>query len=202
MNKTSLLLATGNSGKVREFEYILGSEKYDFLTFSQVGFTDEIVEDGSSFADNAKIKAEALGKFCRERNIVCCILSDDSGLEVDALGGEPGVHTARYAGIGATDQQNWEKLLHNLQGIQKRTARFRCSLCWKTTTHTLVFEGTCEGQILTTPRGSKGFGYDPVFQPYGHALSFAEMDERAKKFLSHRGQAIRALQSWLANQPL
>jgi len=126
------------------------------------------------------------------------VLADDSGLEVHVLNNEPGIFTARYAGVGATDQENYEKLLVNLQEKVDRSARFVCWLCWFDGITSKLFEGYCAGHILLEPRGTEGFGYDPVFEPAGYHRSFGEMTHDEKKQLSHRGEAIKALQQWLA----
>jgi XTP/dITP diphosphohydrolase len=198
--KTTLVIATGNAGKVKEFQKILGDTQFEFKTLKDIGFTDEIVEDGDSFAANAEIKARAVYAYLQKQNLPWPVLADDSGLEVRALHNEPGIYTARYAGVGASDQQNYEKLLQNLATQTDRAARFVCWLCWFDGITHKLFEGYCAGHVLLEPRGSEGFGYDPVFEPDGYARSFGEMSHDEKKALSHRGEAIKHLQAWLANR--
>lgn len=198
--KRTIVIATGNPGKVKEFQHILGSDAFEFKTLKDIGFTEDIVEDGASFVANAEIKARAVASFLQSKNLDWPVLADDSGLEVVALGGAPGIYTARYAGVGATDLANYEKLLENLAEDLDRRARFVCWLCWLQGNTVKHFEGHCNGQILLTARGSQGFGYDPVFQPDGHSRSFGEMTHEEKKSLSHRGEAIKHLQEWLGRQ--
>jgi XTP/dITP diphosphohydrolase len=202
MEKPIVVIATGNPGKIKEFEAILGTEAFDFKTLKDVGFFADIDENGSTFAQNAEIKARALASFLATKNLNWPVLADDSGLEVAALHGEPGIFTARYAGAGASDKANYEKLLENLAEKHDRRARFVCWLCWMEPNkpdQPRHFEGHCSGRILLTPRGSHGFGYDPVFEPEGHHRSFGEMSHEEKKLLSHRGEAIKHLQAWLKN---
>ena len=183
-----MVLATRNAGKAREFGRLL-----------EGGFVVEALRDdiempeetGSTFRENARIKAEgvfaALGSGC-------AVLADDSGLEVDALGGRPGVYSARFAGEGATDAENVAKLLTLMEGQTDRRARFACSLCLITPESALVeVSGTVEGEITDSPRGSEGFGYDPVFQPQGWRETLAEAAVGRKDEVSHRGAAARAL---------
>jgi len=193
-----LVIATGNPGKVQEFRKILGDSNFEFLTLKDIGFSAEIVEDGDSFAANALIKAKAIFHYLKAQGLNYPVLADDSGLEVDALGGAPGIFTARYAGVGATDQQNYQKLLTDLAGNPNRKARFVCWLCWFDAHGHQLFSGDCAGHILSAPRGEHGFGYDPVFEPMGYTRSFGEMDHDEKKSLSHRGEAIKHLQIVLA----
>jgi len=199
MAKTTLIIATGNAGKVKEFQKILGDTLYDFKTLRDIGFTSEIVEDGDSFGENAAIKARAVVDYVKAKGIPGIVLADDSGLEVTALDNEPGIFTARYAGIGASDEANYQKLLRNLKDKTDRSARFVCWLCWYDGYTLKLFDGTCEGHILQAPRGTEGFGYDPVFEPNGYKRSFGEMTHDEKKALSHRGAAIKKLNVWLSS---
>jgi XTP/dITP diphosphohydrolase len=156
-----------------------------------------VVEDGATFAENAAIKARALRSAAPPD---AWIVSDDSGLEVDALGGAPGIYSARYAGEQASDAENVDKLLHALRGIEpaQRTARFRCVLCLSDPDGDVhSFEGACEGHIAEAPKGASGFGYDPVFVPLGYEASFAELGEAVKAELSHRARAVKALRQFL-----
>jgi XTP/dITP diphosphohydrolase len=198
-----LIIATANPGKIDEFRNILGSDEFDFYTMKQVGFTDEIIENGSSFAENALLKAKAVHDFCGES-----VLADDSGLEVRALHWAPGIYSARFAGEHATDEQNNQKLLQQLNHVEDRFARFTCCLCFIGAKSTYneppqYFEGHCPGLILKEPQGQNGFGYDPLFMPL-HEIetsqsprSFGQMDYLEKKAISHRGEAIRQFKNWL-----
>lgn len=197
--KTEILIATGNPGKTEEFRKILGDENFNFLTLKDIDFHDEIIEDGDSFEANAKIKAIAL-----QDHYSGYILADDSGLEVEALGGAPGIYTARYAGIGATDQENYQKLLDDLKGETNRKACFVCVLALLSPDRELnLFRGEVPGWIQESPRGEQGFGYDPVFAPERESelqaqtsqKTFAEMSHVEKKSDSHRGRAIQQLAS-------
>lgn len=186
------LVATGNRGKAREFAELLGGE---VLTLKDLPEPLEVVEDGATFADNALKKAmeglAASAKFGVE-----IVLADDSGLEVDALEGRPGVYSARYAGIHGDDRANLDKVLEEMKGIPEaeRGAQFRCVLALvREGAAPVLFEGICRGKLLPAPRGTDGFGYDPIFQPEGFALSFAEMAAPDKHALSHRGKAVRKL---------
>lgn len=187
-----VVLASNNPGKVREFNQLftgLGLE-----AVPQSGYAvPEIEETGLTFVENAILKARHAAQHSG-----LPALADDSGLEVDALNGAPGIYSARYAGQGASDTQNLHKLLANLGDMpeQKRTARFQCLLVFLR--HALdptpiICQGTWEGLILTEPRGHHGFGYDPVFFVPAHGCSSAELPPEIKNNLSHRGQALRAL---------
>ena len=158
------------------------------LSLDDIGFHDEIVEDGATFAENSRIKASVPAR------LGYIGVADDSGLEVDALGGEPGVYSARYSGEGATDEKNNKKLLAALAGVpdEKRTARFRTVVtCIFPDGDEIQAEGVCEGRILESPRGQDGFGYDPLFwyEPLGK--TFAELTPDEKNSVSHRGIAMR-----------
>lgn len=156
-------------------------------------------ENGATFAENARLKATALFGQLPEGG---WSMADDSGIVVDALGGAPGIHSARYAGIGATDAENTEKLLRELGRAgafrpEQRTARFVCALVLiGPDRETQVFEGRCEGNIIDTPRGKHGFGYDPVFVPRGDTRTFAEIPSAEKNEISHRALALKALLQW------
>jgi XTP/dITP diphosphohydrolase len=182
-----LLLATRNAHKTREFAQLLGNEfkVVDLDSFPQF---EAVEETGGTFAENAILKAiTASGK------IVDLVLADDSGLEVDALGGAPGIYSARYAGESATDEQNVTKLLRELELMSDRSARFRCVLALACGGKLLgTFEGVAEGVIIDAPRGSAGFGYDPIFVPNGFEQTFAELRSEIKNQISHRAKAIGA----------
>lgn len=200
----TLILATRNPGKAREFSQLLAPLGYEVLTALQAGYDAEPEETGTTFRANAEIKARAVWAGTGGRHAV---LADDSGLEVDALGGAPGVYSARYAGPGCTDDDNNKKLLRELASVvdpSARRARYRIALCFLAPGEEPVFfEGACEGLIGSEERGGGGFGYDVVFLPVdpdGKPLdgrTFAEMSAEEKHPLSHRGKAVAALVSWL-----
>jgi len=197
-----LLLASGNPGKLRELRAILHGLPVELVGLADAGAGEppEVAETGATFLDNALEKARAYAAWSG-----LAAVADDSGLEVDALGGAPGVRSARYAGQGAGDQANLDKLLAELAGVppERRTARFRCAAVlvdrelgeWSA-------EGVWEGRLLEAPRGTGGFGYDPVFVPDGWDRTSAEVDQATKDAASHRGRAFRALrpaiQAWAA----
>ena len=186
------VLASGNAGKVREFAQLLAARDIEVVPQTAFGIaTPE--ETGATFLDNALLKARHAAGATG-----LAALADDSGIEVDALGGRPGVWSARYAGTGATDADNLALLLRELAGVPepRRSARYRCVLVFlrhPADPDPVVANGVWEGRILSAPRGSGGFGYDPIFQPQGLALSVAELPAQQKNLISHRGQALRAL---------
>ena len=182
-----LVLASDNKNKLREFRALFESFDVELVSKAESGFTEEVEETGETFAENARIKAEAV-----MRATGLAAIADDSGLCVDALGGAPGVHSARYTGNHAdSDKDRYELLLRNLGERGDRTARFVCSLCCAFPNgDILTAEGTCEGSILRAPRGEGGFGYDPVFRPDGFDCSMAELSMEEKNAISHRGKAL------------
>lgn len=194
-----IVLASGNAGKLRELAAMLAPLGHEVV--SQSAFNIETPpETGVTFAENALLKA----RYAAGRTSLPA-LADDSGIEVDALGGRPGVYSARYAGDGATDQQNLEKMLDELRGVppERRTARYQCVIVLARSAddaHPLIAQGTWEGRVLTTPRGSGGFGYDPIFQPEGLTVTAAELPAAEKNARSHRGQALRTLAEKLRGQ--
>ena len=193
---TTLILATRNAHKTREFSEILGA---DFVVrdLSQELEAPVIEETGSTFAENAILKAVGISK-----QFPALVVADDSGLEVDSLDGAPGVFSARYAGPRATDAENVARLLSELRAVSKErlaAARFRCVLALARDGEILgTFEGAIEGVIVDSPRGGAGFGYDPIFQPNGFAKTFAELSAAEKNQISHRARAIRSLRARLA----
>lgn len=191
-----LIVATRNAHKTREIAQILGSALavQDLTTHPEIS---KIAENGASFEENAKLKAIAVSK-----QLPGLVIADDSGLEVEALGGAPGIHSARYAGKNASDNEKIAKLLGELAEVDakgdRRRARFRCVLAVAREGQVLgTFEGVIEGEIAERSRGSHGFGYDPVFVPDGFEETFAELPEELKNSVSHRAKAIRRLQAKL-----
>jgi XTP/dITP diphosphohydrolase len=190
-----LLVATRNHHKLREIREILHLPGVTLVGADELPGLPEVVEDAPTFDGNAIKKARELAMASG-----CWTLADDSGLEVAALQGAPGVHSARYAGPAASTPANNAKLLQALVGVTDRRARFRCvlALC-SPAGEAWTVEGCCEGRILTAPQGAQGFGYDPLFVPTGYAQSFAELPAACKNQLSHRAQALqRAVAAWQA----
>jgi len=186
-----LLIATGNPGKVVEIQDLLLNLPIQLVTPAEIGLGDfDVVEDGDTYAENAAKKARA---YCQASGLL--VLADDSGLEVDALGGAPGLHSARYAPQpGATDADRRALMLHNLRGLpQPWTAHFRCTVAVATPAGALeLTEGTCEGEIIPEERGSNGFGYDPIFLLTDLGRTMAELTREQKNTLSHRARAVTA----------
>ena len=201
-----LLLATCNAHKTREFRELLGRDfnVIDLSAFPEIALPEEA---GSTFAENAILKAvetlrwnASLARTVRtaQRAAPAFVIADDSGLEVDALGGAPGIYSARYAGENATDAKNIAKLLSELNAKKssddRRSARFRCVIALARDGKVLgTFEGVVEGRIVDPPRGDRGFGYDPIFQPSGFEQTFGEMGATLKNEISHRAKAAAAL---------
>ncbi|MFC1925109.1 XTP/dITP diphosphatase [Chloroflexota bacterium] len=190
----NLLLATGNPGKVREFSRLLQGSPFPITTPADEGIDIEVEETGHTFEENARLKAVAYS--IRSKSIV---IADDSGLEVDALGGEPGTLSARYAGENASNDERIALVLSRLQGVpwEKRTARFRCVIAIASPSGDIqLCEGECPGYITFEPRGDAGFGYDPVFYLPELDKTMAELTMEEKNRVSHRGKAARkALQT-------
>ncbi len=184
-----LLIATHNRGKLRELAELLGDVPYELVSLGDLGIHHDVDETGSTFEENATLKAET---YCELAGILT--LADDSGLEVDALGGEPGVRSARYAGPDATDAERVEFLLSKLDetDLGTWTARFRCVIAIaKPGRTTTLYSGSCEGRIVDEPRGENGFGYDPVFEFPEIGLTMAELSAERKNRVSHRAEAAR-----------
>jgi len=184
-----LLLATNNQGKVREYKSLLQNIPYELTTFAEQGITTEVSEVGGSLEENARLKATVIADKSQ-----LLTLADDSGLEVDALGGEPGPLSARYAGEGASDRDRVNYLLSRLEGVpwEKRTARFRCVIAIATPNGKAeICSGECQGFITFEPRGEHGFGYDPIFYLPELDKTMAELPLSLKNQVSHRGQAAR-----------
>ena len=206
---TDIIIASANIYKAEEIQALLGPE---FLCRTLQDFPDapEVEEDAATFAGNAVKKALTLVNWLKqsEDHTMGWVLADDSGLEVDALDGAPGVHSARYAATkkqpgNSPDEQNNAKLLSELKGraAHHRAARFRCVIALAQAgqySHPKIFNGTCEGRIEEVARGENGFGYDPLFVPEGHEQTFGELEDSVKNQLSHRSAALRQLKDWLA----
>jgi XTP/dITP diphosphohydrolase len=189
-----LVFATHNPGKLQEVREIL-APKYEVLGLTDLNDHEEIIEDADTLEGNAIIKAETVWK----RHGMNCF-SDDTGLEIAALNGAPGVYSARYAGPQKNSEDNMVKVLHELKDKNDRSAQFRTVMALQWNGKTELFEGIVKGQIAEERSGSKGFGYDPVFIPEGYNISFAEMDAQLKNSMSHRGRAMEKLIKFLLDQ--
>jgi len=193
-----LLVATKNAHKTSEIRAMLG-EKFEVSDLSSHPELPEVEETGSTFLENATLKAVEISQ-----QIPGIVLSDDSGLEVDALDGAPGVYSARFAGPESSDADNNAKLITDLSDIAdpaQRTARFRCTMVLAEAGKVLAhFDGCVEGTIIDTPRGDNGFGYDPLFVPEGFDKTFAELGSDTKNELSHRARALQQVETWLKNK--
>jgi len=197
--KERLVVATKNKGKLAEMREELLELGFEPESLRDLPFEIDIIEDAPTFEGNARKKALAVLDACS-----CAALADDSGLEVDALGGGPGVLSARYGGEGLDDAGRTAKLLEALAEVPEgeRTARFRCALAFAEPGKELrIFEGVFEGRIGFSPRGSHGFGYDPVFVPNGYDIALAEIPPDEKRAISHRAQAIAAFGAWAKARP-
>lgn len=182
-----IILATGNKGKLREFRQMCREE---VIPFSDLLGELDIVEDADSFKGNALIKARTIYEKLGAEYIV---VSDDSGISVPLLGGEPGIYSARYAGKGASDQENIQKLVAAIQakGVDRTPAYYTAAIAIVSKYGEYVVHGWMHGEVITEPRGDKGFGYDPMFIPSGYTETLGELDDVIKKAISHRGQALR-----------
>jgi len=186
-----LILATRNKGKVREIKTILNVPALTYRSLNDFPDLPEVIEDGSSFLENARKKARTISK-----SLNLPVLADDSGLEVDILAGDPGIYSARLSGPEATDRKNNEKLLALLKGVpkEKRTARFVCVLVlFHPSGQWLHTEGSCEGHIAPAPRGDQGFGYDPIFYLPEFQKTMAELPLKTKNRISHRARALEKM---------
>ena len=189
-----LVFATNNRHKLQEVQELL-ADRVELLTLSEIGCVEDIEETASTLEGNAQIKSDhvkvAYGFDC---------FADDTGLEVEALGGAPGVYSARYAGEDATFQDNVDKLLRALEGNTNRKARFRTVISLNLNEEQLFFEGICDGDIQESASGNEGFGYDPILKPSGFDKTFAEMSLEEKGKISHRGLAVQKLVNYLKDQ--
>lgn len=190
----TLLFATNNLNKLAEVQQLLDG-MYTLVTPSELGLTEDIPEDAATLEGNALQKAH----YVYQKLGIACF-ADDTGLEVEALNGAPGVHSARYSGSDKDPEKNVEKLLNELKGKENRSACFRCIVALVDGEKETLFEGRVDGEIMTEKSGSGGFGYDPVFRPDGYDCSFGEMSAELKNKISHRGIAVRKLVDYLLNK--
>jgi len=195
---TPLLIATWNKGKRRELQQLLSDLPFALMSLDDILGLEPVLETGETFLENASLKASG---YAIQSGLLT--LADDSGLEVDALGGAPGVHSARYAGDGASDRQRVEKLLGDLRNVDEpdRTARFVSAVATASSNGSIInmSVGRCEGRIAFEPRGSGGFGYDPIFIPAGSEMTFAELPPEIKNQISHRHTALEKAREFLRN---
>lgn len=188
MNK-QIILASNNKGKIQEFKDYLKQFNIDVISQKEAGCNVEVEENGTTYAENALIKAKAIYKLTGKP-----VIADDSGLEVDFIGGKPGLYSARFLGENSTNQKKCEKILEMLKTAkdEERTAKFKVAICLiDENGNTEIFSGECEGKIAYAMRGNNGMGYDPIFEYEGR--TFAEMKEEEKNKVSHRGKAIKKL---------
>lgn len=188
----TIIIATNNKGKAKDFDNLLRPFGYEVKTLADYPALAEVEETGTTFAENAALKAETISQQLNE-----IVIADDSGLIIDALGGEPGVYSARYAGPEKNDQNNIEKVLLKMQDVpeEKRTARFHCTLAMAVPDEeTRLFTGEAEGYITKNPSGENGFGYDPIFYTEVFHKTFAELSSDEKNQISHRANALKKLQ--------
>jgi XTP/dITP diphosphohydrolase len=199
----SIVLASSNKKKIAELRELLRHSDIGLIGLDSYPGIGEVVEDGHSFEANALIKARTVWRHTGK-----LVLADDSGLEVDALGGAPGIYSARYAGQGKDDVENYRKLLHELRDVPeaRRTARFHCVLALAGPNSAgqyfeKTFDGKCEGRIAFEPKGAYGFGYDPVFFLPEYGCTSAELDPEIKNRISHRADAMRKFLQWMERLP-
>ena len=195
-----VIFATGNMGKMREIRAIMSDTDAEVLSMKEADVYTDVVEDGSTFMENAFIKARAVAKLVKQKGITAAVVADDSGLVVDALGGEPGIYSARYLGEDTPYKIKNAKIIERLEGVEdeKRTARFVCAMA-------VVFpdgsedcyEATYEGRIGYEEKGPNGFGYDPIFYLPDRGVYSAELDPEEKNRISHRGKALEGIKEIL-----
>lgn len=190
-----LIIATKNAGKAKEFQQFFAQLHIRVKSLLDFDDLPDVEETGTTFAENARIKAETIAEL-----LDMPVLADDSGLEIDALQGRPGIYSARYAGEDKDDEANIRKVLEEMQSVpmEKRTARFVCVLALaEKGKETVITEGYCEGKIALHPAGENGFGYDPIFIPEGYTNTLAELNPSVKQEISHRRHAMDQLQALL-----
>ena len=188
-----IVFATNNAHKLRELREIAG-DKFNILSLNDIDCHDDIEETATTLKGNALIKAD----YIKEHYGYDCF-ADDTGLEIEALGGEPGVYSARYAGEECNSERNIDKVLEKLAGCDNRAARFVTVIALRLGDETYTFEGEVKGEIITERHGAGGFGYDPIFKPLEGACSFAEMKAEEKNAISHRGRAVEKLFAFLTS---
>lgn len=194
-NPPRLIVATRNRHKTAEIRSMVGG-RFEVLDATDFPDFPEVEETGTTFLENATLKAEAISRVTGG-----WVLADDSGLEVDALGGRPGVWSSSFGGVEGDHPRNNARLIEEMAGVSERRARFRCTMVLARDGRAVVdFSGTVEGRITPEPAGGGGFGYDPLFVPDGHDLTFAELGETVKNTMSHRARALEKALAWLESQ--
>ncbi|MFA6402641.1 MAG: RdgB/HAM1 family non-canonical purine NTP pyrophosphatase [Salinivirgaceae bacterium] len=188
-----LIFATNNRHKLEEVKHIL-SGLFQVVGMSEAGFTEDIPENEPTLEGNARTKAQFIYNLTKSN-----VFADDTGLEIEALNGEPGVFSARYAGPSKTSEDNLQLVLQKMKTAENRKAQFRTAICLILNHKEYLFEGIVKGTLLTQKQGASGFGYDPIFQPDGYAESFAQMPINLKNKISHRGLAMQKMVSFLNN---
>lgn len=194
----NLVFASSNKNKIKEIKAILPAQ-FNVLGLEDIGITQEIPEPGTTIKENSFLKAKYVIDFLKEKNNVA-VFADDSGLEVNALNNAPGVYSARYAGIPKSDDNNNKKLLLELKNVTDRKARFVTIITLIINGETHYFEGEIKGTIAYEPRGTNGFGYDPLFIPQGYRSTFAEVGSDVKNAVSHRALAVKQLADFLSDK--
>ncbi len=190
MNKLKLVFATNNINKLSEVKAMLTN--FEVVSLVDIGCFDDIPETADTLEGNAILKAN----YITQKYGYNCF-ADDTGLEIEALNNAPGVYSARYSGENSNSEKNMKKVLQELNSKNNRNAQFRTAIALNIEGNQYIFEGICKGEILTSKQGENGFGYDPIFKPEGFLNSFAEMDMKQKGAISHRGEAIRKLVTFL-----
>ncbi|MHB9056783.1 MAG: non-canonical purine NTP diphosphatase [Paludibacteraceae bacterium] len=191
-----IIFATNNKHKLKEVKEILG-EKVEIISLADIGCTEDIPETSDTLEGNAALKVQyVFDKF----HMDC--FADDTGLEIEALNGRPGVYSARYAGEPSNSQNNIRKILHEMEGMSNRKAQFRTVIAFSEGSIIHYFEGVVKGRIANEPRGNAGFGYDPVFIPENHTKSFAELNPEIKNSISHRARAVKKFTTYLLSRNL
>lgn len=189
-----IILATFNKHKLFEISQLIGSAEIELLSLEDIGYNEEIIEDGKSFIENALIKAETIYNKYKIPT-----LADDSGICIDALGGEPGIHSARFAGEKTSSKEKNRIVIDMLKGMEDRKAHYTCALAYIDETEKFIVEKYCHGEIIDQEKGEEGFGYDPIFfiEAYNKTLAEISLDEKNK--ISHRGQAFREFKKHIEN---
>ncbi len=193
-----IILASGNKGKLKELGELVNPMGIDVRSMQEIGFEEDVAETGSTLKENAYIKAKAIFDYCGKTT-----LSDDSGLFVDALNGDPGVISARYAGVDKNNEDNINLLLENLKDVEDRSAHFACTLCLiNLNGEATYFEGKVHGRIIKHKIGTEGFGYDPIFIPNGYDETFAQLSSAIKNKISHRAKAMEIFENFIGGNIL
>lgn len=205
--RPKIIFATGNAGKMREIREILGDTDMEILSMKEAGIEADIAEDGATFEENAVIKAKSVARILAERadeeHSGAIVMADDSGLEIDALNGEPGIYSARYMGEDAPYSVKSGNLIERLTGVpdEKRTARFVCAIAAVMPTgEVITTQGVIEGRIGYEEKGDNGFGYDPIFYVPEYGCTTAQLTEEQKNRISHRGKALEAMREELGKR--